>query len=450
MRILLLPALCWSLMISTGMTPVNAAESVPSDASNSGSSLEDFFSAALDYSPRLRIAEENLNIGSARERQALGQLLPQLNATAAVNNNRRESGPQFQEFNGERYSVALTQTLFNWQAFAARKRAAAEENEAEAEYYFELAFVLTDVAEKYFNVLQAQDALTSISAELDAVRNQLDQVQSLFDRQLAQVTDLRQAQASLTQVQAQQIRLQAELALAQESLRSASGLDVGDLFTLRDNVTVPGVDESVQHWVQLARENNQQILARQYALEAAEEGISERRGAYLPNVSLIAQRQTSNLGFDNALIGDTDITFVGVNVNIPLYSGGTRRAQVQEARGIRGIAENELRQIELQAGERVRSAYLQVQASKTLTEAAEALVESTEIAAESMQEGYELGTVTSVDVLNALRDQFQAERDLQRTRYEHIIYLLALKREAGILAPEDMLEVGTWLQPAAQ
>jgi len=446
MRILLVPALCWGLM--TGM--VDAAESVAPSAPVEGNSLEDFFSAALDYSPRLRIAEENLNIGGARKRQAQGQLLPQLNANASVSDNRRQAGPQFQEFDGERYSVQLTQTLFNWQAFAARKRAMAEENQAEAEYYFELAFVLTDVAEKYFNVLQAQDSLTSISAELDAVTNQLDQVQSLFDRQLAQVTDLRQAQASVSQVQAQQIRLRAELALAQESLRSASGLDVGDLFTLRDSVTVPGVENSVQYWVDLARENNQQIIAREFALEAAEERISEQRGAYLPNVSVVAQRQNSNLGFDNALIGDTEITYFGLNVNIPLYSGGTRQAQVQEARSLRGIAENELRQIELQAGERVRSAYLQVQASQTLTEAAEALVESTAIAAESMQEGYELGTVTSVDVLNALRDQFQAERDLQATRYEHIIYLLLLKQEAGILAPEDMLEVGTWLQPASR
>ncbi|MFN3238397.1 MAG: TolC family protein, partial [Pseudomonadales bacterium] len=384
-----------------------AAETMPPTGAVEGNSLEDFFAAALDYSPRLRIAEENLNIGSARKQQARGLLLPQVNAAASVNNNRRQQGLQFQEFDGNRYSLQLTQTLFNWQTFSARNRAIAEENQAEAEYYYELAFVLTDVAEKYFTVLQAQDALTSISAELDALRNQLEQVQSLFDRQLAQITDLRQVQASLSQVQAQQIRLQAQLALAEESLRSASGLDIGELFTLRDNVTVPGVDNSAQYWVELARENNQQILAREFALEAAEEGISEQRGAFLPNVSLVAQRQNSNLGFDNALIGETEISYLGINVNIPLYSGGTRKAQVREARSLRGIAENELRQVKLEAGERVRSAYLQAQASQTLTQAAEALVESTAIAAESMREGYELGTVTSVDVLNALRDQFR-------------------------------------------
>ena len=95
----------------------------------------------------------------------------------------------------------------------------------------------------------------------------------------------------------------------------------------------------------------------------------------------------------------------------------------------------------------MRSAFLQVEASDAQTEAASILVESTSLSAEAMQQGFALGTVTSVDVLNALRDQFQAERDLQSVRYDHIRYLLLLKRETGTLDAEDMLEVGSWLEP---
>ena len=88
-----------------------------------------------------------------------------------------------------------------------------------------------------------------------------------------------------------------------------------------------------------------------------------------------------------------------------------------------------------------------MEASGSQTDAASVLVESTALSAEAMQQGFDLGTVTSVDVLNALRDQFQAERDLQRIRYSHIRYLLLLKRESGTLDAEDMLEVGSWLEP---
>jgi len=410
-----------------------------------GATLEDFFSAALDYSPQLKIAEESLKIGTARKRAANGRLLPQVNANASLSDNRRNALNQLQNFNGERYSVQLTQVLFNWQAFSARSQAYLIEDQFEAEYFGELANLLMDVSEKYFNVLQADDALRSVESELDSVTNQLNQIQSLFDRQLAQITDLYQAQASLAAVESQKLQLQRELALQQEALRSISGINIGELFQLSESAQITPLVEDIDFWIQQARVNNHQIQARKYALDAAEERVSERRGAYMPRVSLIVQRQDSNVGFDNTPQIKTDNTYMGLDVTIPIYAGGSNRAAVSEANSQRSIAENELLQVRLNANERVRSAYLQVQSSEARTAAARKLAESTALSARAMQQGFELGTVTSVDVLVALRDQFRAERDLQRTRYEHVKYLLLLKRETGTLTAEDLLEVGSWL-----
>ena len=411
-----------------------------------GTTLEDFFEAAISFSPKLRIAKEGLNIGRARERQAKGQLQPQINANANLSDNSRNSFnqvgvPVSEEFDGERFSVSMQQILFNWQAFAARRRATQIENQLEAEYYYELSLLLTEVAEKYLSVLLAQDSLTSVAAEVDAVSNQLNQIQSLFSLQLAQVTDLRQAEASLSAVQAEQLKLRAELAIAQERLRSVSGIALGELSVLKEEIELPEVQNGMEFWVSLADSNNQQIRARRYALEASEEGISESKGAYMPSVNFFATRQESNVGFDNRFLGNTDNTFIGVDVTIPIYAGGANRARENEARAQRNIAESELRQTELEANANVRSAYLQVQSSLLLTEAAERLVESTRLSSQAAQEGFELGTVTNVVVLNALRDQFQAERDFQRARYEQINYLLMLKREAGTLNAGDLLEI---------
>ena len=413
-----------------------------------GTTLEDFFSAAIDYSPQLKIAEERLNIGSARTSAAKGQLLPQLRANASRSDNRRNALGAVDTFDGERYSITLTQVLFNWQAFSARNEASLLEDQFEAEYFGELAFLLTDVAEKYFDVLLASDALNSIASELDAVSNQLDQIQSMYDRQLAQITDLYQAQASLAAVEAQQLKLQTELAMRREALRSASGVVSGDLYRLSDETNIPPLDNSINYWVQQAEENNHQISAREYAVEAADKRIDQRRGAYMPQVNFVVQRQDSDVGFDNRPQDRTDNTYIGLDVTIPLYAGGSNRAGVREATSQRRIAESELRQVQLQANERVRSAYLQVQSAETMIEAARKLLESTELTSTAMQRGFELGAVTNVDVLNALRDQFRAERDLQRTRYDQVKFLLLLKREAGLLSADDMLEVGGWLEPA--
>jgi len=416
-------------------------------AGKTGSTLEDFFSAAVEFSPPLQIAEEGLNIGSARRRAANGRLLPQVSARASISDNRSESqGRARQTFDGDRFSVQLTQTLFNWQAFAARSQAYLIEDQLEAEYYGELANLLTEVAEKYFNVLQSTDALESIASELEAVSNQLDQIQSLYVRQLARVTDLYQVQANLAAVEAEQLQLQVQLALSREALFSVSGLTAGELSGLREDVDIPPLENSISFWVNEAKKNNHQIRAQKFAVSAANKRIDERRGAYMPQLNFIVQRQDSNLGFDNILINQTETTYLGLDLSIPLYAGGSNRAGVSEAASQHRIAESQLRQIQLQASERVRSAYLQVQSAETLIQAAQKLVDSTTLSSTAMQRGFELGAVTSVDVLNALRDQFRSERDLQQVRYEHVKYILLLKRETGLLTADDMLEVGGWLE----
>lgn len=414
-----------------------------------GSTLEDFFTAALDYSPELRISRDRLNISSARKKAANGELLPQLSASGSVSDNNQLDNVQDvrNKYRGERYSLQLTQVLFNWSAFSARSAASLSEDQAEAEYYAQLSYVLTDVAEKYFEVLQAEDAVTSINAEVETFNNQLRQIESLYELQSAQITDLYNAQARLASVHAEQLTRESELALAREKLRSVSGVNVGELYRLNEEIEIPSVEGSVETWLDRARSGNQQIIAREYAVRAANKRIDQSQGAYMPSVSIVAQQQSSNLGYDNTLSNSTDSSYIGLNVTVPLFAGGRNRAGVNEARSQHSIAQNELRQIQLEIVERTRLAYLQAKSSELQINAAERLAESTALSYTAMQRGFELGTVNSVDVLNALRDRFRAERDLQRARYDHIRYNLLLKREAGILSADDLLDVGNWLIP---
>jgi outer membrane protein len=434
-----------SLCLGSGFSAVTVGQP-EADVPEIGRTLDDFLGAAIEFSPALKIAQEGMNIGTARRKAANGQLLPQVSARANVSDNRREAQGVLTTFDGNRYSIQLSQVLFNWQAFSARKTAYFVEDQLEAEYYGELANIMTVVAQRYFDVLQAEDALDSIAQELDAVKNQLAQIESLYERQLTRITDLYQAQASVAAVEGEQLKLEIELDIARELLFSISGMSAGDLSSLSDNAVIPPIENSINYWVKQANENNHQISAREFALKAADKRVDERRGAYMPQVSIVGQLQESNLGFDNALIDQSDISYVGIDVTIPLYAGGSNRAAVSEATSQFHIAESELKQTQLEASERVRSAYLQVQSAQKLIDAASKLVESATLSSKAMQQGFELGVVTSVDVLIALRDQFAAQRDLQRARYDHVKFLLFLKREAGLLSSEDMIEVSSWLE----
>ncbi len=426
-----------------GNGPLIAAESERSSVVPPGSTLEDFYTAALNYSPELNIARERWNVMSARKDQANGQLLPQISAGANVSENTRAANGQPNlDYTGERYSVQMNQVLFNWTAFATRSQAYLLEDQGEAEYYAQLAQILTDVAERYLAVLQAEDALESINAELEAMTTQVDRIQRLFDLQLARVTDLYDAQARLAALQAERVTIESQLALTRERLRALTGLEPGMLSRLPEDAQVQPLEGGVEEWLERSRNNNRLIEARALALRAADKQVSRQRGAHLPRVSFVVQHQQSNTGFDNAFLGDDyETDYIGIDVSIPIFAGGAVRAGVREARSLRNIADAELRQATLEILEQTRTAYLQVKAGESSIEAQRLLAESTDTAYTAMQRGFELGTVTSVDVLNALRDRFRAERDLQAARYEHIRAGLALRRDAGVLTADDIRRV---------
>jgi outer membrane protein len=436
-------SLCAVVMALSLSLQCNAAVANPVVDSGTGITLEDFFTAAMEYSPGLQIAEQRLNIGSARVRAANGQLLPQVNASASISDNRQTAIGNLTTYRGERQALQLRQVLFDWGVFSRRNQAYAQENQYEAEYYAQLAQLLTEVAEKYLDVLEAEDALASSDSELEAVRSQLAQIERLYGLQMVQITDLYEAQARLAIIDAERLYLFSEVTLAREALRSATGLAVGPIYTLDKSAGLPTINGSVDEWVQRARQGNHIIQAREFALEAADRRVSEQRGAAYPRVALVVQQQRSNLGFDNMPINRTDTNYVGVDVSVPLFSGGSLRAGVSEAVSMHSIAQSELRQVNLEVSERTRMAYLRLSSNALRIQASERVVESATVAANSKRRGFELGSVTSVEVLDSVRNQFIAERDLQRSRYEHIRLGLYLRREAGTLSPDDLIDIST-------
>jgi len=438
----------------TGETPAtgNAASNAVTSGSLAerhdgiGRTLEDFFLASLDYSPRLQIAAERMNIGEAQREAVNGQLLPQVNANASISGNRQQQAIGTNEYHGQRMSLQIQQILFDWGTFKRRSQAYHQENQYEAEYYAELAALLAEVSILYLDVLQAQDALNSSQSELDAVSTQLQQIERMHDMQLVQITDLYEAQARKSAVEAEQVLLQSELTLAKEALRAASGLALGDLYTLGDEAELPPIDGTLEEWIQRAHENNHVIQSRRLAVNMADDRISEQRGRYMPQVSLVLQQQRSDLGFDNTGIDRTDTGYVGLNVSVPLFAGGSNRAAVKEAVSQHSIAQHELRQTNLDVEDQTRNAYLRLQAAERQVVAAESLLESRRISTQARQRGFELGTVTSVDVLDAVRDEFIAERDLQQVRYDYLRLSLQLQRDAGTLDAEDLVDISERLE----
>lgn len=438
---------------------------LPAVASAQQVDLMQVFSAALESSPRLNIARYQRDVGAAQQQQARGRLLPQLNLYANFSDNRnyteRTSNQVVDgvvtpvtedvrtDYDGEKYTLQLRQVIFDWQAFSAKRRADAVLGQREAEYFAELNTLLVDVSEKYLDVLEAQDLLATVTSEREAIERQLKQIETLYGRQLAKITDLYEVQARAASVVADEIDAVNGVSLAKEALWEVSGLQVDSLSGLDPAVSLPRIEGDMDVWVAKARAANPQLLARKRASEAAGRRVWERRGSYLPNVSFVAQRQRSDIGYENSAAPLSETTYLGVDVQMPLFAGGTNRASVREALAQEHITRYEHQLVQREVLRRTRTAYLNVQSSVRRTEATQKLQASTDKASKAMAKSFEYGTVTIVDVLNALRDDFNAQRELQQARYSHIKGLLYLKRETGEISADDLSQINRWLLPVS-
>ena len=415
-------------------------------ADRAGTTLQDFFTSAINYSPSLKAAEERWHASSARISYANGQLLPQINAEAGVSKNSYQpENRAVTDYTGRNYSVQLSQVLFNWQAFANRQQAYLQGSQAEAEYYAQLAQTLTVIADNYLTALLAEDTLSSIGTELEAINNQVNQIQQMYNLQLAKITDLYRAQAQLSAVQTERITAESDVNISKASLQAASGLEAGGLRRLPAQIEFTPLQGSLEEWLDRAKANNKQIEASTYALQAADKAVSQRIGGYLPRVNLVVGRQTSDIGYQNAPIARTDSNYASINFSMPLFAGGSNRALVREAESQRNVAEDQMKQTRLDVFDRARNAYYKAKAGESRIKASKQQAEAMTLSYNAMKRGLELGAVTTVDMLNALRDQFRAQRDLQQAQYDYLRYKLVLKRESGTLTAQDMQEVSDLL-----
>jgi len=153
-------------------------------------------------------------------------------------------------------------------------------------------------------------------------------------------------------------------------------------------------------------------------------------------------RQINDGGFSE---GTTIDTTVGLELRVPLYTGGLIKSQVAKATSIARVSENKLEFVRRSATRNTRAQYLNVVSQKNQVSALRQALQSTQTAAEAAEAGFEAGTRTSVDVLLALSQTYAAQRNYSKARYDFILSSLRLKQSAGAVTEQDILSINAWL-----
>jgi len=416
----------------------------PSAASAKPVDLFFVYATALEKDPRVQIAIQRVKASKARADASLGVLLPQASAYYNLSDNEVDySSNRFpkEHFDGERYSVQVRQTLFDWAAISSRRRANQLLAQQESELLDTMSMLLVDTARRYFNVLLADNNLGLIQAELELVQQQLRQTDEMYERKLVRVTDLLETQARADKVLTDVIEAENQAALTREALAELTGEHIGDIAPVREDFTLPALENDMEYWVRLATGNNSLLRSKQEAVVAARAGVQERKGGHYPTVGLIFSDQTSDLGFDNQASPKRNTQYIGLDVALPLYAGGATSAGVREAWANYYMAREEEESVRREVLKRTREAWLNTRSSRRRIDAAQASVRSATKSYEAMSKSFTYGTVTAADVLEALHARTRSERDYQTALYEYVVHWLTLKREGGALEGGDLEQV---------
>jgi len=413
--------------------------------------LMEYYRDALANDAQYAAARASLAAGQERLPQARAGLLPQINLSGSAtrvqtefdNRGVPDSSRSYRTFG---YNVQLTQPLFrwaNWQQYEQGKLAVAL---AEAQFAQAQQDLLLRVAQAYFDVLVAEDTITFITAQKEAITEQLASAKRNFEVGTATITDTNEAQARFDLASAQEIAARNDLNIRRANLQQIIGKPPGTVARVRAGVQLSAPEPtSVEPWVTSAERQNYSVMAQSANLEIARRQIEVSRAGRYPTVDLFATKNYNNTPVSPPVISSTG-HIIGVQIAVPLYTGGLAQSRIREALALRDRAENDLENFRRIAAQSTRQAFFGVNSGLAQVKALEAAEVSSLSALESNRLGYEVGVRINIDVLNAQQQLFQTRRDLARARYETLVNSLRLKAAAGNLTEEDLAQVNSLLE----
>ncbi|HEY5930262.1 MAG TPA: TolC family protein, partial [Burkholderiales bacterium] len=273
-------------------TFVVAAWLVPSfPASAQALDLLQSFEAAQRHDAQLNSAR--LQLVSVRERlpQAQASLRPAIGAVAGAIAGRVDNDlTRSRNFDNVNGGINLSFPLYRPANSALVDQTEISVRLAETQLALAQQDLVARVANAYFDVLSAQDAIEVADAQRRAISEQFEAAKRNFEVGTATITDQQEAQARLDLNAAQLAAARNDLTIANAALAQLTGLPPGPLNTLKLEAPLPGAQPNdIDAWVARARELNYAVQQAELSTAIAKLDIDRARYAKHPVIDLVSQ-----------------------------------------------------------------------------------------------------------------------------------------------------------------
>lgn len=417
--------------------------------------LLDIYKEAFIKDPQILQSKAERDSAFAAIGEANAALLPQIDVTGSV--SRTSSGivkTTLVKSNNKTSAATINLSQALWRHSAWKSRSIAVKNAAmlDLQYNDALQDLIIRVCDAYFGVLSAKDTLNYQIANRNALRQQLDEATRRFEVGLIAETDAFEAQAAYDLSVAQVISAENTLINSYEEIRKLLGRDVRNLSELNESVFSPDrVDRTMAQVQEMAENNNLQLQASVVARDIAKDQIVLAQTGHEPTLDFVGSYTTSYIDYDiqasSQVTGNYREGTVGLNLNFPLFSGGATASQVEQAEHNYIAAAESLELAHRTVIANANNGFNNVSAAISSVRAYEQLVKSSQSALNATRAGYDVGTRTITDVLDATQTLYSALQNLSTSRYNYILYRLNLLYVQGDLSGEDLEAVNRGLKP---
>ena len=415
----------------------------------SAENLLDIYRQAQEKDPQLLESKAQRDAAFEKINEAQAANLPQINLGADLNYQKTNQDDK-QTAGTAGASLGLSQAIYRRSNWINSDISEKQATQTDVAYNYEKQSLIVRTSDAYFSVLAAKDTLEYVNANLDALKRQLDETQQRYNVGMTAITDVHEAKAAYDLASADVITAENNLTNSYESLRQLTGSEHKQLDLLDTQRFTPvALGENPDSWMKLAEENNLQLHQQRIAKDIAKQQIDLAQTGNDPTLDLGANLGSEYTDYKNSGTGYDDGTLnsgnIGFQFNLPLYTGGAVDSRVKQAQFNYVSASEALEKSHRSIQADLYRNYNDVNAAIGTVRAYQQSVISAESALTATRAGYEVGTRTIVDLLDATRKLYSAKQQLSAARYNYILKRLQLKQIAGNLQEQDLVEVNSGL-----
>jgi outer membrane protein len=431
--------------------------------------LIDAWHAAQSKDPTFSAARAGAEAGKKKNDQAKALNLPQVTASAGTGmvnaynkiSNAQFSAPGFGSADGAafktqtdhgvdlRWNISAEQPLYNAERSSMAHQLNKQAQLAGVKFSAEEQQLILRVSKAYFDVLLAEDTLASVKRQRVAVAQALAVAKGRFSEGDVAVIDTHEAQARDDALVSQELEADSNYQLAHAALVDLTGNSDGLLARPPEQTSFQQFNAGeLNDWLTLAESNSPYLHMQQIQQGIAHDEIDKHRSSNAPVLNLVAQAGGEELrgigGGANSALSNHALS-VGVQLTIPLFTGGMRNAKYEEAVALEEQAKDETEAMRLRAGQQARASWLGVTVGKGKVKAIEQALHSSKVKLDATELGREVGDRTTLDVLNAEQEYHSTRTELFRVRYQMLLSYLSLAATAGVLDEKRLMEVNAVL-----